>query len=806
MRHCWILVAVLVAVFLASAPWAMGQAADPTSDVPLWQLNPFDRLEVGKSAGSAQTYDVEPIRLKEGKTFTVEADAYVGEKGLPHPKDIKRNVRYRIKLVDDGGDFYVHGRFIRKISFYEDLLLAEAKKLITARKFDGAFDYLTALVKRDANWPGVLPVRIDFHRHEGERFALSGDWEKAFWAFAEEKTLRDLFKPTPAIPRLDDGGVRPIQERIEQTASRWIAGAQIDHRHADIRRIVSRLEAIYPTSAVASRARADLKKNATAAIEEGKREEAAERPRQALAAFDRAVSILPDDPEVRLAKTRFSQRYPVLRVVTGGMPSFRVGPSGWTRWDRRASELIHLRVLRLSNLQSEGSFESQVVSALEKSNVNKRATVTLMTNLVWPGDGKPVTSTDLQRLLADSCQPSSPLYHPALARLVVNLSSKYPDTLVIDFDRPQPQPAAWLQIPFLRIGYDASLADLGGGNRTGASGLGPFRFAEMGAEQSVYLANQRFLQKGKPLLAQVTETRKLASADRLRALEDGSADLATPIPPRHYKRVAEIPGVTLVKQSIPHVHVIQFNMNRRELRSRALRRAIDYAINRAAIFDAVGLKIDKENHPITAPFPSESFGYNAEVKARPYDLNLASALMVGVKRELQTVPPLRLLHSGDETSRTACEMIVKYLQSIGLQMTLIEQEEAQSGNPLDADLRYQSYEVSDPIHDLVTVLTRDNPTLAQQGSPWFRRLLVDLIEVPNLSSASRLLPELHRVLHEDAAILPLWQWRDHFAVAKTVSGLGDSPPTVYHHVEQWKVIPTFPDAGWETADARGSTP
>ena len=124
-----------------------------------------------------------------------------------------------------------------------------------------------------------------------------------------------------------------------------------------------------------------------------------------------------------------------------------------------------------------------------------------------------------------------------------------------------------------------------------------------------------------------------------------------------------------------------------------------------------------------------------------------------------------------------------------------------SADPLDADIRYESYTVSDPLYDVVTLLTRDNPTLAQHGSPWFRQLLVELIETPNLSTAARLLPQLQEVLFEDATILPLWQWTDCFAVSDAVAGVAEAPPTLYHRVADWKVEPRFPPAEW---DARGA--
>jgi ABC-type transport system substrate-binding protein len=156
------------------------------------------------------------------------------------------------------------------------------------------------------------------------------------------------------------------------------------------------------------------------------------------------------------------------------------------------------------------------------------------------------------------------------------------------------------------------------------------------------------------------------------------------------------------------------------------------------------------------------------------------------------------MHSGDETSRAAAEFIAKSLERIGLSVSLVDREDQYLSDPLDADVRYESYTVSDPLYDVVTLLTRDNPTLAKHGSPWFRQLLVELIETPNLSTASRLLPQLQQVLFDDSTILPLWQWTDRFAVSDAVAGVADAPPTFYHRVADWTAQPRFPPAAWDS--------
>jgi hypothetical protein len=111
--------------------------------------------------------------------------------------------------------------------------------------------------------------------------------------------------------------------------------------------------------------------------------------------------------------------------------------------------------------------------------------------------------------------------------------------------------------------------------------------------------------------------------------------------------------------------------------------------------------------------------------------------------------------------------------------------------------------VTDPIYDVVTLLTRDNPSLSEHGSPWFRQKLVELVDVPNLSVASDVLPELLRILHEDMVLLPLWQWTDHFAVSNGVSNLPEGPANVYQGITEWMVTPRQPPSYLQPAVASG---
>jgi ABC-type transport system substrate-binding protein len=55
--------------------------------------------------------------------------------------------------------------------------------------------------------------------------------------------------------------------------------------------------------------------------------------------------------------------------------------------------------------------------------------------------------------------------------------------------------------------------------------------------------------------------------------------------------------------------------------------------------------------------------------------------------------------------------------------------------------------------------------------------------------ARRALRDLHRQLHEDVTVIPLWQTFDYYAWRQSVEGLRDGQASLYETVDQWHVAP-----------------
>lgn len=764
-----------------------GVAQDP---MPLWQLEPFDRIELVND----QFHDLEAVRIPAGTQLPDKPDEYVGRPGLPPHKELHAESLYRIRRQENGQEYDVYGRSIRRILLYEDLLLGEARRLVRAGKFDEAFPYLRTVQDRSANWPGLLELQIEYHWSEGEKLDADAELERAFWSFRQAYELIQKLPPTPPGQSTElaiRGMTREAAPaRLQKLADRWIDRLLVRGGYAEGRKVVARIESVLGPAAGA-RWRSEYARRADERLALAQQHRKANEYGPALEALEGAIAILPDSPRVQEEARQFYRDHGVLRVAVEHWGRFRHGPAGWTAADHRTSGLLHLPVARLTSAQESEDevFESHFITKMERSNINRRVLLTAPPGRQWP-DGKPVTVSDLARLLDQYTWAGSEFYHPALERLLVNLEPQLPDRLLIDFARPQFQPAMWLQVPFLRVRADPS----GLGIET--TGLGPYRPTGGGSDRAVFLANERYLESGKPRIRRVEEVRIASFAERLRALVQKRVDFIEHVPPRHLDRVRGMEGLRLLRQAEPRIHLLQFGLDRPEMRDRTLRRAIAYSIDRAAIFQKIQLKMDEENRIVSGLVPYGTLGYDTTIEPWPYDPGLARALVLGLRKQKGAVARLTLGFSGTETTRAACQEIARFVSAAGIEVGLIDFDEQPAVHPLQVDLRYQTVLVTNPIYDPVTVLTRDNPSLAQHSSPWLRRKRVELLTVPNRAVARELLPELHRMLHEDVAVLPLWQWVDHFVASENVAGIPDRPVATYDRVADWSIEPCFPDSHW----------
>jgi ABC-type transport system substrate-binding protein len=278
--------------------------------------------------------------------------------------------------------------------------------------------------------------------------------------------------------------------------------------------------------------------------------------------------------------------------------------------------------------------------------------------------------------------------------------------------------------------------------------------------------------------------------------------------------------------AVPTVHCLLPNREKQFLARRSFRRALVYGINREEILLRQLLK-DMPNPAgqlTSGPFPRSretddpsGYAYNESVQPRPWDPLLAKTLVKVVQHQLAPpkeepkgpagaqaahpaaqeaeepklpeVPNLILAHPPHDIARIACRSIKRHLEFIGIPITL---KELPPGEPLptgDWDLLYAELAMWDPVVDARQLL---GPRGLLGGcSSHMDLALRQLDTADDWKSARARLLEVHRLAHEDAALVPLWQLTDYFAYQRGVEGIGSRPVTLYQSIENWRSPPWF---------------
>jgi ABC-type transport system substrate-binding protein len=109
----------------------------------------------------------------------------------------------------------------------------------------------------------------------------------------------------------------------------------------------------------------------------------------------------------------------------------------------------------------------------------------------------------------------------------------------------------------------------------------------------------------------------------------------------------------------------------------------------------------------------------------------------------------------------------------------------------DYDLLYSEWTFTEPAIDVWRLVEPDG--VLAEATPHFRLPLRQLSRAGTWQEAREQLREMHRIAHEEVAVVPLWQLMDYFAARKNVQGVKDRPDVLYANIESWKITPWIPE-------------
>jgi hypothetical protein len=215
---------------------------------------------------------------------------------------------------------------------------------------------------------------------------------------------------------------------------------------------------------------------------------------------------------------------------------------------------------------------------------------------------------------------------------------------------------------------------------------------------------------------------------------------------------------------------------------------------------------------ISGPFPAGTelddplgYAYNDRVETRPYEPRLAITLAGVALHEIQAaaekrgeeiagIPELVLAHAPHDIARAACQAIQRNLKLIGIPVMLEELDPRAPRDVFDDyDLVYAEWIVREPIVDAVRLFQEAGGI--GLSSPHLGLAVRQLLVADDWASTRDRLEEVHRLAHDDVAVIPLWQLSEHFAYHRSLEGVGERPTGLYQQVEQWRPQLRLPTDG-----------
>lgn len=766
---------------------AQAQAEPPRDPIAaLLAAEPYDRLELDDGV----SVEIEPVSPRplppydaiEARKIRVRNQSKPSELREPEPPD-----KYEVRLRDpeaDIRDFLVSKIKVRRVEYFEDMLLAAALQQIQQRKYERAFELLAKLYRIAPQWNGLAEARDRLLFEEGGAALVKGETARGM------RLLSELNERKPDYPGLADRLASVFRARIDASFDgRDFAQARLDLAEA---------ERLTPNAPQVQAARERFLSTARGLVTKAQSLSPAEK----LDAIAEAQRIWPDLEGLGAAYQQAFLACPTLDVAAADAPAV-VGPYPLGPAERRAASLMYAPILAgIDEAATSGQLPDQLAARFEKRELGKSVQVAVKPGLSWSDGRRPVEPADLAAALIARADPASPAYSARWADLISRVEIAPDRTVQLSFARPPLRPEFWMLDPIPPAHASADGWVWSGPERRDPVGDGPFRFASRDTSTLILRRSAAATAPGAPKIERIRERHYRDPVQALTALRRGQVHLVEHVPPALVGSVSEIPGATVGLYEQPALHVIAVDGRNPALRLRTLRRALSAAIDRKILMQETILRgpIDGNDAPADGPFLKGSPADAPAVLPLESDPVLALMLVGAAQRELGGANiALRFEYPSLPEVRGVVPKIVEAWTKAGLKITAVERTPSELERRLRTgerfDLAYRVPEVRDPILDAGPLISPsyDAPEsalpLEAVPSPRILQLLLRLEQTPEVASASALATQLDRECRDELPMIPLWQLDRHFAWSPRLKGPSGTASALYQGLAAWEAQP-----------------
>gem|GEM_PF-331527 len=825
-RPAWCVLATIIAITLSSflggtarpeeggaegasgsrTPLEEGGAEDASgSAVPLYEQPPYDLIFLDAANDNA-VLKVSPLPFPDRKA----------------PSPLPKSGFLELELFDRPGErFRAAWPQIVRIQLFEEILVEKAQKLIEQGDFAAAWDYLEFLHAEYPKVEGLDALRQRFWFEEAVARIKAGQFDRAYG------DLRNLWAENPEYPGLKDAIGQAADGLVDQYWQR--------SEYVAARQIVDGLAEFAPDHPVVARRRQQFQAEAQSLLAETEAALQQGDFRKADQTARRMMAIWPDLPGAADCLRRVQTAYPRLRVgVTLAAGDWQ--PASLTDWAaRRSGRLLTRCWAEWVGIGPEGGIYATPFHTMQAEELGRRLVFQLTAKGSAPAAPTVADLTAFLWSLGDSrAHPFSPLW----ADLVQELSVRTGGAVIAQLRRPHVRPEVFLRYPVeclssmrgeseetgtgtaIRLAASPSAAhdhapglqiEGGSGPRNLPNLMGPYVLDSAAGSGSspmaVYVANRVHGDPPPGRPAEVAEVAFARGQDALAALRRGELDVVDRVNPWERSLVEGQADLELRKYAAPLVHMLIPNFSRPLPESRDFRRAILLGTDRERVLRMLLDGRSEEGcRVISGPFPAGSrradplgYAYDEAIEPRTYQpasaltlLQVAAAQVRDAARKQGRPAPegnlviLRL--PPHEMARAACQEMARQWRLLGLEVRLSEALPNDGLQPSeDWDFLYAEVAMWEPCGDVFRLFSL--PIFQGQFSPYVMLSLARVTEAADWPEMSARLRAVHRAVHDDLAILPLYQLVDYFVVRKGIEGMPPRPAVLYQEIEKWQVLP-----------------
>lgn len=710
------------------------------------------------------------------------------------PQSPNPNSNLRVRLIADPEQLAdIQWRYIVKVELYEEMIVAETARLLAAKNYPEAYEYLDMLRKRDPKAQGLKDAISKYLYLNHEDYLAKKRYPEAL-AILEELYALDASYRYSA----DSGDVITAISRLIDQIMRIYMG-EADYKAA--RNMLLRVEAKYGDRQKESldRWREQLITLATKHRDDARANLDAQKYREALDAMNAMFRVWPSVEGSKEIAKRMADEYPIVIV---GVPQLSTSPNtdrieDWAAM--RIGRLVNRQIAEFVGKGAEGGKYRSPLGRIETSDDNRQMTLVLDESQLQGAAA--ITSHDVARRLLALANPQDVSYSPVWGSLLQSVSVPDLRRVRIELRRPHVLPESLLQSELA-----GQAGEFGAEKASQAASNGSYIMAETNEKAVHFLANPA-IPRRKPTQPKEIIERLYNQPDKaIAALKRGEIDILDRLYPADAIRLKKSPNISVVQYSTPTIHVLAPNLRRPHMANRTFRRSIAYAINRASVLNSdLMMGIDLPDCAVlSGPFPFGigptdpiAYGYDERLAPRDYDPRLAMMLSklgqlelneAGKKRGAAEIsitslvigiPPL-------EVPKIAVQAMQPGFEQIGLPITYKELTAAELRDPPDdVDLVYREVRAREPVVDAPKLLAAGG--IFEETSPYVALSLRKLEVARDWKQSSDALKELHRVIYDDVTIIPLWQMAEFFAYRNWLKGFGEETVTLYQDVENWQV-------------------